>query len=223
MFFVNSNGGYAINGNPDLRPESSRNASLGAEWARDRGYLRGQLFWNGFRDFIETRAISAPGEATVYQYANVDDGSTRGVELEGGVAVAGLRLEASYSGLATRDDRTGHALLGRPVHSGRASVGATLPQWVRVSLSGIVTGRTPMQRDAVSGAVTQWRDAYTRIDARVARRLPGVLDAMELVVGADNLFDARPAQWAGFTGRHVYTALSWSIDNINGLTRKEAP
>ena len=49
------------------------------------------------------------------------------------------------------------------------------------------------------------------MDARVARALPGDL---ELVVGADNLFDRRPAEWAGFTGRHVYTSLSWTINRM---------
>ena len=30
--------------------------------------------------------------------------------------------------------------------------------------------------------------------------------------GADNLFDEQPSEWAGFTGRHLYTALSWALD-----------
>ena len=62
-----------------------------------------------------------------------------------------------------------------------------------------------MERDT-TGAVTSWRDAFTRIDLRVARRFA---QGLELAVGADNLFDTLPAQWAGFTRRHVYTALTW--------------
>ena len=208
MFFQNTSAGYAVIGNEDLRPESSRNATAGAEWSTERGFVRGQLFWNRFTDFIETRAITAPDEPPVYQYRNVDDGFTRGVELETGLAVAGWRAEAGYSGLSTRNEATGRPLLGRPAHSGRVMLGRTLPFDLRASVSAVATGRTPMERDDASGAVTSWREAFTRVDARVARALPGEL---EIVVGADNLFDQRPAEWAGFTGRHLYTSLSWTI------------
>jgi outer membrane receptor for ferrienterochelin and colicins len=86
-----------------------------------------------------------------------------------------------------------------------------LPFAIRTTVSGIYTGRTPMERDATSGAITSVRDAYLRTDVRVARDLIGPFADMELVVGADNLFDTRPMRWAGFTGRHLYTALSWTI------------
>lgn len=210
MDFLNDAVGYAVHGNPGLRPESSRNVTAGAEWAGARTYVRGQLYWNHFRDFIETRLISGAGELPTYQYANVADGSTRGIEIEAGASVAGLRLEGSYDGLATRDDNTGASLLGRPGHAARATLGITLAYALRTSLSGIFTGRAPVQRDR-SGAVTSWRDSFLRADLRVARSLPG---GLELSVGADNLFDRQPDNWAGFTGRHVYTALSWTMTDL---------
>jgi outer membrane receptor protein involved in Fe transport len=66
-----------------------------------------------------------------------------------------------------------------------------------------------MLRDDVTGDITSWRDSFARVDVRLAHRLPG---GFELVAGADNLFDEQPAEWAGFTGRHLYTALSWALD-----------
>lgn len=211
MFFQNTSAGYAVRGNPDLRPEASRNVTIGTEWADDRMYLRGQLFRNDFRDFIETRPITPPGEPPVYQYGNVEDGSTRGVELETGAALRGFRLEGSYNGLATRDDATGRPLLGRPTHAARATLGSKLPLALRASLTSVFTGRTPMRREATTGVVTSWRDAFLRLDARVARSLSGPFGPMELVVGAANVFDQQPAEWAAFTGRHLYTALSWTL------------
>ena len=209
MFFQNSSAGYAVVGNEELRPESSRNATAGAEWTTDRGFVRGQLFWNRFENFIETRPITAPDEPPVYQYQNVDDGFTRGLELETGIAAVGWRAEAGYSALSTRNDATGRPLLGRPAHSGRLLLGRTLPFGLRASASAVVTGRTPMARDDSTGAITSWRAAFARVDARVARSLGS---RTELVIGADNLFDRRPAEWAGFTGRHLYTSLSWTIN-----------
>ena len=66
-----------------------------------------------------------------------------------------------------------------------------------------------MERDDATGAIASTREAFMRVDARVARTVGG---GLELVVGADNLFDQQPAEWAGFTGRHVYTSLSWTIN-----------
>lgn len=214
MFFQNTSAGYAVYGNPDLRPESSRNLTVGSEWAGDRQYLRGSLFLNQFRDFIETRPITGPGEAPVYAYGNVDRGFTRGVELESGVAVRGMRAEASYAGLQTRDDATGGPLLGRPTHSARTSVNALLPLRVRTSVTALYTGRTPIERNDTTGAITSYREGYARVDLRLARtlgsRAPGAR-TIDLIVGVENLFDRRPASWAGYTGRQLYTTLSWNL------------
>ncbi|MBX3131871.1 MAG: TonB-dependent receptor [Gemmatimonadaceae bacterium] len=213
LFFQNTSAGYAVQGNPALQPEHSRNAMLGLEWATPGGYVRGQLFQNDFTDFIETQVISAPNEAPVYEYQNRDRGWTRGVELETAanlVASGRLRGELGLSLLETRDVRSGLALLGRPERSGRVGVQAVLPLAVRSSVTLVHTGRTAMQRDS-AGAVSSHRDAFTRFDLRVARTL---LSGLEFSFGADNLFDRRPREWAGFTGRHVYTSFTYTLPGL---------
>jgi outer membrane receptor for ferrienterochelin and colicins len=212
MQFLNDGANYSVTGNPELRPERSRNVSAGAEWTSGRVYARGQLFWNEFRDFIETRTLNPdapPEEMRRFRYENVDDGRTRGAELETGVIAGPARLEAAYSLLETEDRATGRQLLGRPTHAARATLRSELPLGLRGTTTAVYTGRTPMQRDETSGAITGWREPFARLDARVARALPG---GLELAIGADNLFDARPDEWAGFTGRHVYTSLSFTLD-----------
>jgi outer membrane receptor for ferrienterochelin and colicins len=206
--FTNDAAGYAVYGNPDLRPERSTNLSLGAEWTDTRLYGRVQGFWNDFRDFIETRPDPDGGALVRYRYANVSRGRTWGTELEAGAVLARLRLEAGYAWLATEDASTRRPLLNRPAHSGRVSASSPLSAGLRASVTGVYTGSTPMERDE-SGRVTGTRDAFTRIDARVARRLPLEL---ELALGVDNMFDTRPARWADATGRAWYAGLSWSIN-----------
>ncbi|HYC50424.1 MAG TPA: TonB-dependent receptor, partial [Gemmatimonadaceae bacterium] len=94
MQFQNESAGYAVYGNEDLVPERSTNVTAGVEVAADRGYFRGQLFHNEFRGFIEAQLVSAADQT--YKYANVDDGYTRGVELEGASTLALLRIDAAY-------------------------------------------------------------------------------------------------------------------------------
>lgn len=207
MFFVNDGVGYSVRGNPSLRPEHSRNVSLGLELNRDVAFARVQVFWNEFRDFIETRAISAPNEPPVFMYHNVDDGLTRGAETEAGARVGMLRLEAGYGLLDTRDRTTGRSLLGRPRHSGRLSAAYPLPLGVHASTTTLFTGRTPMQADS-AGSVVSWRDSFLRVDVRVTREL---FRQIQLVVGADNVFDRRASEWAGATRRHIYTGISTQL------------
>lgn len=215
LFFQNTNAGYAVQGNPGLQPEHSRNAMLGLEWATAGGYVRGQLFQNTFTDFIETEIVSAPNEAPVYEYKNRDRGWTRGIELESGanlVASGRLRGELGVSLLETRDERSGLELLGRPARAGRVGLQAVLPFALRSSVTLVHTGRTPMQRDDSTGAVSSTRDAFTRVDLRFARTI--ARSGLEFSIGADNVFDRRPREWAGFTGRHVYTTLTYTLPGL---------
>ncbi|HRN52662.1 MAG TPA: TonB-dependent receptor, partial [Gemmatimonadaceae bacterium] len=215
LFFQNTNAGYAVQGNPDLQPEHSHNAMLGVEWATAGGYVRGQLFQNTFTDFIETEIVSAPNEAPVYEYKNRDRGWTRGVELETGanlVASGRMRGELGFSLLETRDARSGLQLLGRPARAGRVGLQAVLPFELRSSVTLVHTGRTPMQRDDSTGAVSSTRDAFTRVDLRFASTLSR--SGLEWSIGADNVFDRRPREWAGFTGRHVYTSLTYTLPGL---------
>ncbi|MEO7965039.1 MAG: TonB-dependent receptor, partial [Gemmatimonadaceae bacterium] len=88
--FVNSSAGYAVRGNPDLRPESSTSGSLGVEWTGTRLWARAGAYRNDYRDFIETREPDASG---TYTYSNIARGRTSGVELESGLALREWRLD----------------------------------------------------------------------------------------------------------------------------------
>jgi outer membrane receptor for ferrienterochelin and colicins len=204
--FINDAAGYAVYGNRDLRPEHSTNLTAGLEWAGPRLYGRAQGFWNDLRDFIETRPMADDGSGLLlFEYANVARGRTWGAELEGGVVLDAVRVEAGYAWLGTEDGATGRPLLGRPEHSARLTTSVAPTRALRASVSGIYTGSTPMERDE-SGAITSERDAFLRVDARVAQRLPW---GLELSLGADNLFDQRPDQWADAVGREWYLGLTW--------------
>ncbi len=206
MEFLNVGPGFAytVRGNPELRPEESTNLSLGAEWARGTVYLRAQGFHNRFGDFIETELAGDSSGVDVYTYGNVDHGSTRGVELEGGLTRGALRLEGGYAFLRAEHAGTGQPLLGRPAHSGRVSLEHPLPLGVRAALSGTYTGDAPVQRTDDGAALE--RGGFLRFDLRLARGLPG---GLELSLGARNLLDAHPELWPGYAGRHLYLGIGW--------------
>lgn len=194
--------GYTVRGNPDLRPETSSNVTFGAEWATGPAYLRGQVFYNRFSNFIETALAGDSSGITVYTYDNVADGFTRGAELEAGATRGRLRTEIGYGYLATRDEATGAELLGRPAHSGRLSLDYATRFGPRAGVTAVYTGRTPVERDGV----VIMRDGFPRLDARIAQTLPR---GLEFSLGVRNLTGAGPADWPGYTGRHVYAGIGW--------------
>lgn len=210
LSFQNESAQYAVEGNPDLRPEHSRNVTGGLEWATDRFYARTQLYYNQLRDFIETRVVSAPGDPLVFRYGNVENGSTAGADNEVGIVWSRARVEAGYGYLRTRDAATDRELLGRPHHSARVTTTLS-SRLARLSVTQLFTGQTPMTRSDESGAITSSRDAFARTDLRIA--LPPRWGA-EPAFGVDNVFDRQPSMWAAPTARHIYITLSWSGPGI---------
>ena len=209
LSFVNDAAGYAVYGNPDLRPERSVSASLSGEWTGSRSYARATGFNSNYRDFIETRAPDAMG---VYTYGNIDRGWTRGFEVEGGLLFNAWRLEGGAERLWTRDEGTGTPLLGRTPYTLRSSVTGPIGASIRGGVRFAYLARTPVSQNEASGE-TRYRDAFPQLDMRFSRQLGGRLE-----VGAEflNVLDRQlGAEWPGFTGRRASFQLKWRSDGLN--------
>jgi outer membrane receptor for ferrienterochelin and colicins len=203
--FVNPAAGYAVQGNPLLRPERSASASVNAEWTTDQWFVRGGVFANDLHDFIEF-ASSAVGGSGVFTYANTSRGMTRGTEWDAAITRGRVRLEGGYAFLDARNRVTDQPLLGRPRHSGRTSLAITGLAGLRVTATGLFTGSRPISRD-VLGSVVEVQPAFTRVDLRAARTLR---DGLELSFGVDNTLDQRMGDgWPGFTGRQFFAGAVW--------------
>jgi outer membrane receptor for ferrienterochelin and colicins len=202
LAFVNQAAGYAVVGNPELRPERSQSLSLGVEYSGDRLYLRLTGFASAYRDFIETTEPDANG---TYSYANVARGRNDGLEVEASAALGRLRLDGGAEFLHSRDLVAGTPLLGRPSYSGRLA--AALPPFngVRARLALLYTGRTPLARQG--GEVTRWRGSFPRLDLQLNREVTG---RVSLGAFLSNLLDRRMGEsWPGFSGRQFGLQLRW--------------
>ncbi|HEU6450984.1 MAG TPA: TonB-dependent receptor [Gemmatimonadaceae bacterium] len=202
--YANPQAGYAVHGNPDLRPESSVSTMLGVEWAGRNLYARATGFHNDFKNFIETFMLG--GQPGVFSYGNIASGRTDGVELETGVTAGRARIEAGYAFLSTRDDATGQELLGRPRHSGRLSLGYAAWTGFDASVAGTISGRVPTQRDR-EGNISESRRSFPRLDFHARQ---AVMDGVSVALNVDNVFDEEMGDaWPGFTGRMVSFGLTW--------------
>src|SRR5262249_33909458 len=106
---------YPFGGNPNLLPEKSVSAEVGAERYLGTGRAEVSLFWNDLKDLIVY-------DFTTQTNQNVGRARTRGVEVGWRQPVtASVFVDANYTYLDAEDRTTGEPLLRRPRH--RASLG----------------------------------------------------------------------------------------------------
>jgi outer membrane receptor for ferrienterochelin and colicins len=198
--------GYVVRGNPNLAPEHSRHASLDLEVAPGPWYARIRTFGTWFSDFIETVALPDSGGLQVFSYQNRSAGRTAGVEAEAAVVRGGLRVEAGYAWLHSRDDETGGPLLGRALHSARGGVSWTTGAGLSTRVGAVYTGTAPLERTEDGSTVD--RSGFLRVDLRAGWAAPW---GVGISAGVDNVFAARPSGWSGFTGRRMYAGATWNL------------
>lgn len=213
--FLNSGAGFAytVRGNPDLMPETSTNFTGSVEWAEGPIYLRAQGFHNAFDDFIETRLVGDSSGVMVYTYGNIEEGFTRGMEIEGGFVHDGFRAEGGYSYTQARNTLADQPLLGRSPHTARLSLENPLALGFRGAMTTLYTGQTPVSLG--DSGVPIERDGFLRVDLRLARP---IRSGVELTAGVKNLLDTDPGEWPGFAGRHLYLGLSWNAAGIRAAS-----
>ncbi len=177
--FLNPTNFYQVIGNPNLRPEYANSWQVGGEYtARSRRARVGiNLFHNGIKDLIEAvnlGFVASPQQLAailqrenidqsfqpqlqrlLFLYKNISNVSTRGVELDGDVALpAKLALGAAYTFLDARDSDAGLRLTGRHRHQGNARLAWENQRLgLRWYLTGAFYSSWIVSRQTVAGTV----------------------------------------------------------------------
>lgn len=199
--FTNTDFGYTVKGDPNLRPESSWN--LNAELGRTTGprqvYVR--VYQNWISNLIETELVD-PATFT-FQYQNVDKAQTRGTEIGGAFTRGVATVHGSYLWLHTEDESTGQPLDGQAAQTGRA--GLTLSPGA-LSLDGEVVATSHVFYAEPDGS-TVAQAAYSHVNLTAAYTLGGG----RINLGVDNLFNTIPTGAIMFLGRRWYAGLTWGF------------
>jgi outer membrane receptor for ferrienterochelin and colicins len=141
--FLNPSSIYQVVGNPTLEPEYARSTQIGADWlsASRRARAGVNIFHNDVDDLIESvnlGMVATPAQLAailsregldpsfrpvlgrlLFTYKNVNDAFTRGVELDGEVALTPqIGVAGAYTYLQARDATTDVDLTGRHAHQG---------------------------------------------------------------------------------------------------------
>ena len=203
--FVNLGGGYVLEGFPDLEAEHSWNVSGGVEWDPRPGVrLDAEVFSNRIANLIEPGFVGNTTRGLlVYSPRNVAEAVTRGLDLRLRVVAGRAGLSAWYAYLDARPTPSDIPLDRRARHTARARV-----TWVgeqaaglRLDVTAHLTGSAPIVRVEGGRRVkTAVQERLIAFDVQAAR---GVGGGVELRIGVDNLFDARPEGWQSSVERQL--------------------
>ncbi len=193
LLFANPGVGYTVRGNPNLRAETSWSASFSAEFRPWRSVrLAANVFDNRLKDTIVTDTVDATDvdTATLFEYVNVGEATTRGLETEAAITILRrLTLDGSYTFVHTLNHATGFPLPGRPRHSGTAGLRYARPASgtsFRVR-SALVGPRSFFTTDDDGAALERRSPAFVTVDLRLSQRLWHYAQGF---VGVENLLDA---------------------------------
>ena len=213
LHFENPSANYQVDGNPDLRPETSLNLSLGTVLTpREGSTFRVDLFHNRLHDMI-TYALVADATAEDYQrwaYMNVAEARTEGVEVAASQAFGDLgSLDLSYGFLHTWDGEFDRPLDGRSPHRGTLALTLAHPGWglsgtARAEAVGVTRFYLDLDGDGAEDLVEA--DPYLDLGLRLQQRL--WRRRLTLFAGVDNLLDAGDALYVHLVPRTLYGGLT---------------
>jgi outer membrane receptor for ferrienterochelin and colicins len=206
LHFANPSAGYVVDGNPDLRPETSRSAQGGVEWqAQPWLWLSASGFANQLRDLITVVSLPDDGSGMLrFGYDNVGRARTAGLEAFAIASRGRAGLELGYALTRARDHDEDRPLEGIPAHRFTATA-----RWRDRALGldafagAVVTGHRPFYLSAdPQGATLTGRRLEIR--ARVAKRF---LERYGGFIGIDNAADAGDADLDRLPPRTLYAGV----------------
>lgn len=208
--FANLGGGYTVQGNADLEPETSWNVTTGVDWAPSATVSLGlEGYTNRIDNLIESSFIgTTPSGLLVYSPQNFSRARTRGIEASGSGRLGLWELRAEYVLLDARSLDDDIPLDRRARHSGRVRVARSVSvlDGLLVNATVHVTGDAPILGLDAAGqtAVIGTQERFASLDAQAAFQLPRDL---VLTFGVDNLLDARPGGWQAVIERRFRVGL----------------
>lgn len=199
--------GYRLQGNPELRPETSWGANADVTLGPFSGAtLRGGVYVNRVERLIDVDLAAGqtdPDGVVSYRYRNLGRAETAGGQIALNYRFSGwLRADLSYDYLWTRDVSINRPLPGRPTHTVTAST--QLGPFEKFELYLRFRSVSDAYLDGVSRG-----PGYSMLDARLARALwprsqayVGMLNSLDIHQEPGRVGDTRPP-----LGRVLYVGL----------------
>lgn len=175
-YYLPTNGsrsGDAIQGNPDLKAESSKNYELGLRFDNGQTKVSATLFQIDFDDKIDSQLVTvggAPQGGDLYRYVNVDNVRNRGLEfIAGHFLTNDLELSGSVT-LLDSEQRSG-VFAGQPLNRTpetqaklRLDWQSPLPELALWGTANYIGSSSSASQDRSGAVVVSNYDSYATVD-----------------------------------------------------------
>jgi len=218
MRFENTSAGYVVEGNTELKPETSRNVSAGVDWRiSDDVVTSVSAYRNDVNDLIDFGTVDegGAGSSARYAYINVAEAVTQGGEVNLAADLwTGFTANGGYTFSHTLNVELDRPLEGRPTHRVSGEIQQAVP---RTDTSFMLRGSWSSAKAFYFDADGDGEDermnssASMLLDARVSQDLGFSRAGLRLFVGVENIRDAGDSDYlpiaprtylAGLTGRY---------------------
>ena len=193
-------------GNPDLLAESGTSLEFAATW-NGPVYLTGTVFFNRFRDFIDTVVL----EGGIRQYFNVGRAHIYGFEVQAQKKLDWLEATVNFTYLDPRNDTDDRPLDAQSKSNLNFDVSFLPAKGLRAGFYGLMGSKSWWWNTRTNPATLLTIPAYFNLDGIVSFELR---DRYQLFVKLGNIFDHYFYTEPGFPWRGRYFEVGLRLDVV---------
>jgi iron complex outermembrane receptor protein len=191
-------------GNPDLLAESGTSFELAATW-NGPVYLTGTVFFNRFRNFIDTITL----EGGTRLYVNVGEAHIYGFEVQAQKKLSWLEATVNYTFLDPRNDTDDRPLDAQPKNNLNFDVSVLPAKGVRAGLYGLLGSKSWWWNTRTNPATLLEIPAYFNLDGIVSYE---IRERYQVFMKLGNVFNDYFYTEPGFPWRGRYFEIGVRVD-----------
>jgi outer membrane receptor protein involved in Fe transport len=191
-------------GNPDLLAESGTSFEFAATW-NGPVYLTGTVFFNRFRNFIDTITL----EGGTRLYVNVGEAHIYGFEVQAQKKLSWLEATVNYTFLDPRNDTDDRPLDAQPKNNLNFDVSVLPAKGVRAGLYGLLGSKSWWWNTRTNPATLLEIPAYFNLDGIVSYEFR---ERYQVFMKLGNIFDNYFYTEPGFPWRGRYFEIGFKVD-----------
>jgi len=191
-------------GNPDLLAESGTSFELAATW-NGPFYLTGTVFFNRFRNFIDTITL----EGGTRLYVNVGEAHIYGFEVQAQKKLSWLEATVNYTFLDPRNDTDDRPLDAQPKNNLNFDVSVLPAKGVRAGLYGLLGSKSWWWNTRANPATLLEIPAYFNLDGIVSYEFR---ERYQVFMKLGNVFNQYFYTEPGFPWRGRYFEIGVRVD-----------
>ena len=169
---------YGIQGNDNLKPETSKSYELGYEYYGEQITFKTAVYKTKVKDLIDTGTSTT--KLTKNQYLNIEEATNKGIEMEIEYDInEDHLLKANYNYLKTKNESTGNELSFKPKNTLNLNLSSNFENGFSTYVSAKYTGsQFDNSEKKYSG--------YTQFDMQISKEIS---ENVKIRLGMDNITD----------------------------------